>query len=147
MAYQHGSLDLGIPNPFKVEGAIRGLQGLVVAGLGASALLQVKSLTGDGGKAAAVVALVLGLGLLASGLTSLGRGLLYMLRFFVGRGVPTSLASNDAKSEAHMKGKEYVKYHHQTLAQMLQGRKILTEVDPGANPLSRWICTLAESVL
>jgi hypothetical protein len=147
MAYQHGSLDLGIPNPFKLEGAIRACQGVLITGLGISALLQVKSLTGNDGEVVGLVAFILAVMLLASGLISLGRGLQYRLRFFVGRGVPTSLARNEAKSEAHMKGKEYVNYDDQRLAQMLQGRKILTDIDPGANPISRWICTLAESVL
>lgn len=147
MAFQYGSIDLGIPNPFKVEGAIRTLQGLLVAGLGASALFEVKDLTIVGGKAEAVLTLLIGVVLLFYGLISLSLGLLHMLRFFVGRGVPTSLARNRAKSEAHTGGDESVAYLDQSLAQMLEGRKILTEVDPGSNPLSRWVCTLAESLL
>lgn len=147
MAYQYGSIDLGIKNPYRIEGAIRAIQGLIVTGLGVSALLQVRNLTLDGGKADAVVALMLGVGLLVYGLQSIGRGMMQMLRFFVGRGVPTSLADNKAKSEAHMIGTEHVRYTDQTLAQMVQGRKIVTDVEPGDDSLSRLILTLAEAVL
>ncbi len=145
MAFEYGSIDLGIRNPFKVEGMIRAIQGLIVVGLGASALFQVKHLTLVGGTVVALPALAVGAVLIFIGGYFLGGGLLNMLRFFVGRGVPTSLADNGAKSEAHMR--EHVKYDGQKLAQMLQGRKILIEIDPGANPLSRLVCTLAESVL
>jgi hypothetical protein len=106
----------------------------------------VKGLTLDGGKADGVAAFLLGLLLFGWGLGALGKGLVQMLRFFVGRGVPTSLAKNVAKSEAHVVEPGAL-YRDQVLAQMVQGRKISTSVEPGDHPLSRLIFTMAESLL
>ena len=41
MAYDYGSESLGIRNPFKAEGLLRAIRGLVVSLLGINPLLQV----------------------------------------------------------------------------------------------------------
>jgi len=140
MAYEYGSTDLDIRNPFKQTGLIQAVRGGLVSLLGLYSLLEVKGLVETGEKAQGWLTLAVGVILLAGGLTSLGRGIFQIMRFFVGRGVPTSLARNMAKSEAHTVENE-VAYTSQQLEQMLQGRKNLTFIEP-TDWFSRMIHTL-----
>ncbi|MBT7444724.1 MAG: hypothetical protein HN790_12250 [Methylococcales bacterium] len=129
MAYEYGSNDLGIKNPFRVEGLVRGIQGFLISGLGIYGLLQVKPLVASGDKIDAWLTMGICIALLVMGLTALFRGTFQMLRFFVGRGAPTSLAQNFAKSEKHIVENDTA-YRSQDLEQMLQGRKNLTFTEP-----------------
>ena len=140
MAYEYGSIDLGIRNPFRIEGAIRTIAGMIIAGLGLVALLSVQGLVSDGDTARGWLSLALGVLLLARGLADIGIGAFQMLRFFVGRAVPTSLAKNMAKSEAGRQEPE-VAYSTQQIEQMLQGRKNLTFEEPGD-----WFARLVHSL-
>ncbi|HEY9042777.1 MAG TPA: hypothetical protein VIN66_11405, partial [Rheinheimera sp.] len=73
MAFDYGSESLGIRNPFKAEGLLRALRGVVVTLLGIYPLLQVVSLVQQD-KTLAWIYAAIGFVLLASGLKALGGG-------------------------------------------------------------------------
>lgn len=142
MSFEHGSVDLGIPNPFKVEGALRTLRGVVVSLLGAGALMQVAGLVKNDPVSGWMMAIV-GFILLGGGLKATGAGIFQMMRFYVGRGVPTSLAANVSESErstSHLE-QPFVAYDSGLLEQMLMGRKNLTFIEPRG-----WIARLVHSI-
>lgn len=140
MAFEYGSADLGIKNPFKIEGSIRATRGIILVVLGTYAIFTVKSLVDSGHSINGWIALGVGLILLVHGLTVASFGLMQVMRFFVGRGVPTSLAKNRSKSEAHTNEIETV-YSSQDLEQMLQGRKNITISEPDG-----WFARFAHSL-
>jgi len=140
MTYEYGSTDLGIKNPFKIEGSIRAARGTVLSLLGVYTLFSVKGLVEQGAHINGWFALGLGLLFLIHGLTVASFGIVQVMRFFVGRGVPTSLAKNKAKSEAHITEPNVV-YSGQDLEQMLQGRKNITISEPKG-----WFARFAHSV-
>ena len=131
MAFDYGSIDLGLKNPFKLEGktvAIRGaIQTLVAIGLLVVASSEVKQdpITGW-------ILMVFGMLTLGFGLKALATGIYATLRYFVGRNHPTSLAYNHAKSETSTAVQEMndVAYKAKTLEEMLVGRKNSTFVEP-----------------
>lgn len=131
MAFDYGSIDLGLKNPFRKEGAVTavrgGIQTIVALTLLFVAASQVKSdpLTGW-------VMLATGALILVGGIRALSGGIFALLRFFVGRNHPTSLAYNYAKSESSTAATEKndVAYDAATLEEMLVGRKNATFVEP-----------------
>ncbi|MCW8880637.1 MAG: hypothetical protein OQK51_26545 [Kangiellaceae bacterium] len=141
MAFEYGSDTLGIKNPFKFEGLVLTVRGLIVTVLGVIALMEVKDLVAEGAKVAGWLSLGLGILLLGNGLVATGRGLFKIMRFFVGRGVPASLARNNAKSESHVR-ENYIAYHDKELEQMLMGRKNLTFVEPQG-----WLARMIHTVM
>ena len=128
MSFEYGSIDLGIRNPFKVEGWLRSARGIIVTLLGVYCVFQVKGTVENGGQSQAWIIMIAGVVLLASGLTASVQGMLQVFRFFVGRGVPTSLAANIFESEAHVE--EAVAYDHSDIARMINGRKIVSFREP-----------------
>ncbi|WP_444994700.1 hypothetical protein [Aliikangiella sp. IMCC44359] len=145
MAFEYGSDTLGIKNPFKFEGFVLTVRGVIVTILGIVALLAVKDLVAQGAKEAGWLSLAIGILLLGNGVVATGRGLFKVMRFFVGRGVPASLARNINKSEAHVR-ETYLAYGDKDLEQMLMGRKNLTFVEP-QGWLARLIHTLMPRLL
>jgi len=145
MAFEYGSDTLGIKNPFKFEGFVLTIRGLIVTVLGIVALLAVKDLVAEGSKVAGWLSLGIGILLLGNGVIATGRGLFKVMRFFVGRGVPASLSRNISKSESHVR-EGYIAYHDKELEQMLMGRKNLTFVEP-QGWLARLIHTLMPRLL
>lgn len=141
MAFEYGSDTLGIKNPFKFQGFVLTIRGLMVTVLGIIALLTVKELVASGAKVAGWLTLGMGVLLLGNGLVATGRGLFKIMRFFVGRGVPASLANNISKSESHVR-ENYIAYHDKELEQMLMGRKNLTFVEPQG-----WLARMIHSVM
>ncbi|WP_444930150.1 hypothetical protein ACJJIF_20705 [Microbulbifer sp. SSSA002] len=131
MAFDYGSIDLGLKNPFKKEGrvtAIRGgVQSLVALILLFMAAGQVKSNPVNGW-----VLVIVGAALLVSGIRALSGGIFALLRFFVGRNHPVSLAFNHSKSEASTASQEKneVAYTASELEEMLVGRKNSTFLEP-----------------
>ncbi|RLV58749.1 hypothetical protein D5018_15740 [Parashewanella curva] len=131
MAFDYGSIDLGLRNPFKKEGAATTIRGVIVALMGVYLLIDaaatVKNETVGGW-------LLVGFGmlLLGGGIASASGGILAMLRYFVGRNHPTSLAYNHSRSESSTAKTEssYVAYTKQKLIEMLVGRKNSTFVEP-----------------
>ncbi len=145
MAYDYGSESLGIRNPFKAEGLLRAIRGLLVSLLGIYPLLQVVSLVQQD-KLLAWIYAAIGFALLAGGLRALGGGIFQMLRFFVGRSVPTSLAPNFSKSERETAKLEKPHYKSIDLEEMLMGRKNKTFVEPDGF-ISRLVHTLVPKLI
>lgn len=145
MAYDYGSESLGIRNPFKAEGLLRAVRGLIVTLLGIYPLLQVVSLVQQD-KTLAWLYAAIGFILLAGGLRALGSGIFQMLRFFVGRSVPTSLAPNCSKSERETAKLEQPHYKSIDLEEMLMGRKNKTFVEP-VGFISRLVHTLVPKLI
>lgn len=145
MAFDYGSESLGIRNPFKMEGFIRACRGLIVTLMGVYPLLQVAEVIQQD-KALAWVYAIIGFVLLSGGLRSLGGGSFQMLRFFVGRSVPTSLAPNLSKSERETSKLEQPAYRSIDLEEMLMGRKNKTFLEPDGF-ISRLVHTLVPKLI
>ncbi|MGL4667267.1 MAG: hypothetical protein ACRCWR_04990 [Saezia sp.] len=131
MAFDYGSMGLGIPNPFKKEGLVIFTKGIVQTLIGAYAIYEGVSEV----KASMVYAwsmVAAGAVILGFGFGEIGRGLMAMLRFFVGRNMPTSLAHNFAPSERETASQEanFVGYSRSILYEMLMGRKNQTFSEP-----------------
>ncbi|MDR8525072.1 hypothetical protein [Shewanella fidelis] len=131
MAFDYGSIDIGLKNPFKKEGAVTSLRGLVTTVLGVYLLIEAAAVVRDSA-AVGWILVVFGLFLLGSGLKITTQGIIAMLRYFVGRNHPTSLAYNHSRSETTSAEQEsgYVAYTKQRLIEMLVGRKNATFVEP-----------------
>ncbi|MFT5082318.1 MAG: hypothetical protein ACI9Y1_000342 [Lentisphaeria bacterium] len=131
MAFDYGSIDLGLKNPFKKQGAVTsvrgGLQALVGAALLVLAASRVQEDTGSGW-----ILVIFGVYVLGGGLRALGVGVYSTFRYFVGRNHPTSLAQNFSKSQVSTSQEEkpYVAYTAKSLEEMLVGRKNVTFVEP-----------------
>jgi len=145
MAFEYGSDTLGIRNPFKFVGFVQAIRGLILTVLGVITLLSVSSLVQQGDKTSGWLSLLIGLLLLSQGVIALGSGLFKMMRFYVGRSVPASLAENVSPSEDSTREK-YLHYQSQQLIQMLMGRKNLTFTEP-KGWFARLILTLMPTLL
>lgn len=128
MAYDYGSIDLGIRNPFKKEGAVKAVRGLIIAALGIYLLMTAVAVVKDDMTLGRVF-IAFGLWMLGGGLTVLASGVMAMLRYFVGRSEPSSLAENMALSDEERK-KESVAYTTLDLVEMLKGRVNKTFKEP-----------------
>ncbi|WP_108944493.1 hypothetical protein [Shewanella halifaxensis] len=131
MAFDYGSIDIGLKNPFKKEGVVTSLRGLVTTVLGIYLLIEAAAVVRDS-TVVGWILVVFGLFLLGSGLKITTQGIIAMLRYFVGRNHPTSLAYNHSRSETTSAEQEsgYVAYTKQRLIEMLVGRKNATFVEP-----------------
>lgn len=126
MSYDYGSQSLGIANPFRLEGALIALRGVLLALAGLYSLLQVAGLVNRGRELEGWISAGLGLLLLIWGLVALGQGLFKLFRFYVGRSVPASLAPNHVDSAS----KDRHAYRSNELHDMLMGRKNTTFKEP-----------------
>lgn len=143
MAYDFGSTQLGIKNPFRPEGAIRALAGCAVVAMGVWQLLQVSAdLEQDLVKA--WMTAILGFTLLVAGLHRTGTGLFQLFRFYVGRSVPTSLSYNfdPIEQKNAVQEKRSLAYDAGELESMLMGRKNTTFREPEG-----WLARFIHSVL
>ena len=130
MAFDYGSIDLGLKNPFKTEGKITAARGIIVIFLGAYGLFSAaKTVTHS--TVAGWIMILFALALLISGLTTAYRGISATLKYFVGRNHPTSLAHNHSNTSEHAYQEDaYVAYSEGTITDMLIGRKNATFVEP-----------------
>ena len=131
MAFDYGSIDLGLKNPFKKEGLVTAIRGTVQLLAGLYLLVEAASLVkSDAGIGWILVAF--GAFLLGGGVQALGSGIYASLKYFVGRNHPTSLARNYSPSEKSTSQEEakYVAYSDHTIEEMLVGRKNSTFVEP-----------------
>ena len=140
MAFDYGSIDLGIENPFKIEGTIQSIVGFLIFFLGVLSLFSVQGQIENKGQEAGVYLTIVGVWLIGWGLTKLSKGLFQVFRFFVGRSVPANLAKNWEKSQAD-KQDISLTYTHQQLEQMLQGRQNISFKEPGD-----WFSRLIHSI-
>ena len=147
MAFDYGSIDLGLKNPFKKEGYITAIRGLIQALLGIYLLITAASIVKEDAGTGWIL-VIFGMFLLASGLRAAGKGIYATMRYFVGRNHPTSLARNFSKSENSTAQSEasYVAYKTETLEEMLVGRKNSTFIEPQGF-LARLLHTLMPKLL
>ncbi len=143
MSYEHGSIELGIKNPFKTEGTIVAIRGSISIVLGLIALFQVAGLVKEE-KSLGWITAAIGLFLLTWGIKTIASGGFQLFRYFVGRSVPVSLAQNFAKSEREIAAKEKnnVFYSDQGLEEMLMGRKNKTFKEPEG-----WVARLLHTMV
>lgn len=114
---------LGIKNPFKTDGALTILYGVVAVGCAAYLLLEVREWMAQGARKEGWGQAVLGFSLLVIGLTNLARGTMRVTRFYVGRSVPSDLSAT-----ANNAGRP--SYSTNDLEQTLLQRVNLTFVEP-----------------
>lgn len=131
MAFDYGSIDLGLKNPFKTEGTVTAIRGTIQAILGMYLLLIASSIVKDNATIGWIL-MLFGIIILAGGISALTGGIYAKLRYFVGRNHPTSLAYNFSKSESSTANEEKntVSYNKEQLQEMLVGRKNSTFVEP-----------------
>ncbi|WLQ11979.1 hypothetical protein O5O45_19815 [Hahella aquimaris] len=147
MAFDYGSIDLGLKNPFKLEGAVTAGRGAIQVFIALYLLVTAASVV-KGDAASGWILMGFGVLVLSMGVIALSSGVYAMLRYFVGRNHPTSLAKNQSKSQASTaeEEKSYVGYDHQQLEEMLMGRKNTTFVEP-KGLLARLIHSLVPKLL
>ena len=129
MSYYYGSDSPQIQNPFKNEGCLFILSGAIISVIGLISLFTLRSQILNRGIASRWINLIICLLLLGAGIGYISNGLYKIFRFYVGRGIPASLAKNLAKSEMHVNEQEVV-YKSEDFEQMLMGRKNPTFVEP-----------------
>ena len=83
MAFDYGSIDLGLKNPFKTEGKITAIRGAIqtIAGI-ALLVIAASSVKSDAGMG--WIIMLFGMLILGLGITSLAKGIYATLRFFCG---------------------------------------------------------------
>jgi hypothetical protein len=131
MAFDYGSIDLGLKNPFKTEGKVTAIRGTIQLILALYLLLTAASIVKEDASTGWIL-MVFGILILAVGIGALTSGIYSRLRYFVGRNHPTSLAYNFSKSESSTANeeKDTVGYNKKQLEEMLVGRKNSTFVEP-----------------
>ncbi len=147
MAFDYGSIDLGLKNPFKKQGLVTAIRGLIQALLGLYLLINAASVVKDD-VGQGWILVIFGVFLLIGGLRVLGGGIYATMRYFVGRNHPTSLAFNFSKSEKSTAQEEanYVAYNANNLEEMLVGRKNSTFIEPQGF-LARLLHTIVPKLL
>ncbi|MBQ4798038.1 hypothetical protein J8L73_02610 [Pseudoalteromonas sp. MMG006] len=147
MAFDYGSIDLGLKNPFKLEGKVTALRGLIESIAGVSLLVIAAGSVKEDATAGWIL-MIFGMLILAMGIRSLSSGIYAILKYFVGRNHPTSLAYNFSKSESStaQEEKKEVAYSAQSLEEMLVGRKNSTFKEPNGF-LSRLLHSLIPKLL
>lgn len=142
MSYDYGSQGLGITNPFRIEGAIIAVRGLIVALAGFYALFLVADLVDRGRDIEGWLHAGVGLLLVLWGLTAVGKGLFKLFRFYVGRSIPDSLTLNQADPDQRPKAYP----NAEELRLMMMGRKNTTFLEP-RSLFSRMVHTLIPKLL
>ena len=125
MPFEYGSSDLGIKNPYSVEGKIRAVGGILVTGVGALLLLNVAGTVASEGRESGVFQLCIALLLCGGGLAIASRGAVQAFRFYVGRSAPTDLAAKKRANRLNVPLGTRA-YSAADIADMLVGRKNLT---------------------
>lgn len=131
MAFDYGSINLGLKNPFKLEGKVTAIRGIIQSITGV-ALLAIASGSVKEDTTAGWILMSFGMLILALGIGALSGGIYATLKYFVGRNHPTSLAYNFSKSQSStaQEEKKDVAYRSSTLEEMLVGRKNSTFIEP-----------------
>lgn len=147
MAFDYGSIDLGLKNPFKLEGKVTAIRGTIQTLVGVALLVLASSSVKDDA-ATGWIFMIFGMLTLGLGIKTLAGGIYAVLKYFVGRNHPTSLAYNFSKSErstAKEEAKE-VAYQVKDIEEMLMGRKNSTFKEP-VGFLSRLLHSLFPKLL
>lgn len=137
MAFEYGSQQVEIPNPFRFEGAAYTVRAVVLIALGLYALLQVRDFVAAGERIYGVADMIGALVLIGFGIWAAYLGLFKMFRFYVGRGQPADLAAAPSSQQSVMPGQTtggatgfQSIYSARVLADMLLGRKNPTFREP-----------------
>lgn len=128
MAFDYGSTGLKIHNPFRIEGTVIAVRGAIQTLLSIYLLISVSRTIGESHVLGWITAVV-GFVLLSSGLYAAVTGIYKIVRFYVGRSIPASLAKNVSRSEKQNYEKRTY-YSDQQLEEMLMGRKNTTFKEP-----------------
>lgn len=133
MAFDYGSIDLGLKNPFKKEGTVTAIRGAIQFLAGLFLLLQAAGRVKEDAYMGWIL-IGFGIYLLGTGIVALGNGIYATLRYFVGRNHPTSLSINFNTSALGTAREElaydYTQYSAPELEEMLVGRKNTTFKEP-----------------
>ena len=127
MAFEYGAQKLNIRNPFRFEGLVRSIRGAILLAIGVYLLFQIQPLLGTD-KPRAWVNLLIGGLFVTGGLKALGGGLFQVMRFFVGRAAPASLAKNVAREAVNER--EPTLYNSKMLHNMLMSKSNPTFIEP-----------------
>lgn len=126
MSYEFGSDGIGIKNPFRTEGLFKIIRGVVTLTVGIYVLLSAPEMSRlnqyIGWSTLTISFLILSIGLAA-----LSTGLMQVVRFYVGRNVPTSLSYDYSDLSRE---RENCFYTSETLEQMLINRTNTTFIEP-----------------
>src|SRR5690625_2430357 len=129
MGYHYGSDSPEIDNPFKFEGLLYLMSGVLIFIIGILSLISIRQKIIDVGIAAGWLNLAISLTLITTAVAFLFKGFNKRSRFYVGRGAPTSLTRNRARGESHTVENEAY-YQSRDIEQMLVGRKNPTFHEP-----------------
>ena len=140
MAFEYGSIDLGIRNPFRIEGIVRAASGAFILILGVTSLFSVQGAVQQGDRGAAASLAIIGVFLTGWALKKIAAGLFQVFRFFAGRRVPADLAENLESNQAGSR-KQDLGYTASDLEKMLKARVNTTFREP-----QDWLSRLVHSV-
>jgi len=129
LSFHYGSDSPEIKNPFKQEGLVYLINGLLILFIGILSIVTLRGQIVKSGLATGWFSLTISLILLTLGIHLIAQGWLRRSRFYVGRGVPTSLSKNISRSEIDTSESE-VYYDSGQIEQMLMGRKNITFIEP-----------------
>jgi len=139
MAYDYGSQNIEINNPFKFEGIVTAIRGIILAVLGGILVFSVKDQIASSNAISGWIQMIGGLVLLIVGVTAVSRGLLKMFKFYIGRSMPADLAEGSNRNHKTL-------YALDALKDMLKSRSNLTFVEP-KEWLARLLHTLVPNLL
>lgn len=126
MSYEFGSDGLGIKNPFRLEGFLKILRGVLTLTVGLIVLLsapEMSKINQYTGWATIAISFLI----LSSGIFALSKGLMQVVRFYVGRNAPTSLAYDYSDTSRE---REECLYSSDNIEQMLMNRTNTTFEEP-----------------
>jgi hypothetical protein len=141
MAYDYGSSGIEVANPFRLEGALSAVRGVVTTILGIVLLLSLRQQVLEPGSAAGRVKLLGAVAILGWGLSAVGWGLFRVFRFYVGRGIPLDLADTGNAQHRSVHQPKPV-YPLNDLKDMLMSRINRTYFEP-----SGWLPRLLHSLV
>ncbi|WP_156148260.1 hypothetical protein [Vibrio jasicida] len=126
MSYEFGSDGIGIKNPFRTEGLFKIIRGVITLTIGAFILLSAPEMSNIN-QFMVWITLTIAFLVLSIGLIALSKGFMQVVRFYVGRNAPTSLAYDYADLSRE---REDCLYTSDTLEQMLMNRTNTTFTEP-----------------
>ncbi|HDM8068991.1 hypothetical protein LCS78_11285 [Vibrio harveyi] len=126
MSYEFGNDGIGIKNPFRTEGVFKIIRGVITLAVGAFILLNAPEMSKIN-QYMVWTTLTIAFLVLSIGLVALSKGFMQVVRFYVGRNAPTSLAYDYADLSRE---REDCLYTSETLEQMLMNRTNTTFNEP-----------------
>ncbi|WP_343289629.1 hypothetical protein AAIA71_11495 [Vibrio harveyi] len=126
MSYEFGSDGLGIKNPFRFEGFLKLLRGVLTLTVGGIVLLSAPEMSKIN-QYTGWVTIAISFLMLSIGIFALSKGLMQVVRFYVGRNAPTSLAYDYSDTSRE---REDCLYSSESIEQMLMNRTNTTFEEP-----------------